>query len=102
MARVLSKMGYCSRSQAAVLICAGRVTLNGRIARDPERPVRMPPDRIAVDGVPLDEQASTSRLMNRRPGGRTTASDEKWRDRVYGRLEPALRRVGPLQRLAKA
>ncbi len=95
-------MGYCSRSQAAVLICAGRVTLNGRIARDPERPVRMPPDRIAVDGLPLDKQAAIYLLMNKPRGVVTTASDEKGRETVYDLLEPGLPWVGPVGRLDKA
>jgi len=51
LARALSKMGYCSRSKATVLIRAGRVTRNGRIVRDPECPIRLPQDRIEVDGV---------------------------------------------------
>jgi 23S rRNA pseudouridine2605 synthase len=36
LARTLSKLGYCSRSRAAELTRAGRVTLNGKIRRDPE------------------------------------------------------------------
>ncbi|MGA8528035.1 MAG: S4 domain-containing protein, partial [Candidatus Sulfotelmatobacter sp.] len=50
LARALSKLGYCSRSRAAELIRAGRVTLNGRVARDPETPVSGKRDQIAVDG----------------------------------------------------
>jgi 23S rRNA pseudouridine2605 synthase len=33
LARALSKSGYCSRSSAEKLIRAGRVRLNGRVAR---------------------------------------------------------------------
>jgi 23S rRNA pseudouridine2605 synthase len=39
LARALSKLGFCSRSQAARLIRAGRVRLNGATRRDPETPV---------------------------------------------------------------
>ena len=49
LARALSKLGYCSRSSAAELIRAGRVSLNGKIRRDPETPVSGK-DQIAVDG----------------------------------------------------
>jgi len=66
LARALSKIGYCSRSQAAVLIRAGRVTLNGRIARDPESPVRMPWDRIEADGSPLGKTPAIYLVMNNR------------------------------------
>ena len=102
LARALSKMGYCSRSQAAVLIRAGRVTLNGRIVRDPEIPVRMPQDRIEVDGSPLDKTPAIYLVMNKPRGVVTTASDEKGRETVYDLLEPGLPWVGPVGRLDKA
>ena len=95
-------MGYCSRSQAAVLIRAGRVTLNERIARDPERPVRMPQDRIEVDGSPLDKRSAIYLIMNKPRGVVTTASDEKGRETVYDLLEPGWPWVGPVGRLDKA
>src|SRR6202158_659282 len=102
LARALSKMGYCSRSQAAVLIRAGRVTLNKRIVRDPERPARMPQDRIEVDGLPLDKQPAIYLILNKPRGVVTTASDEKGRETVYDLLEPGLPWVGPVGRLDKA
>ena len=95
-------MGYCSRSQAAVLIRAGRVTLNERIIRDPERPARIPQDRIEVDGSPLDQQPTIYLIMNKPRGVVTTASDEKGRETVYDLLEPGLPWVGPVGRLDKA
>jgi 23S rRNA pseudouridine2605 synthase len=103
-------MGYCSRSQAAVLIRAGRVTLNGPIARNPETPVRMPDgrtnaridDKIEVDGSPLDRSPAIYIIMNKPRGVVTTASDEKGRETVYGQLEPGLPWVGPIGRLDKA
>src|SRR6267378_655463 len=95
-------MGYCSRSQAAVLIRAGRVTLNRQIVRDPESPARMPQDRIEVDGSPLNKQAAIYLVMNKPRGVVTTASDEKGRDTVYDLLEPGLPWVGPVGRLDKA
>jgi len=103
-------MGYCSRSQAAILIRAGRVTLNGRIARDPETPVRVPGgriddrihDQIEVDGSPLDPSAAIYLIMNKPRGIVTTASDEKGRETVYGLLASGLPWVGPVGRLDKA
>jgi 23S rRNA pseudouridine2605 synthase len=95
-------MSYCSRSQAAVLIRAGRVTLNERIVRDPERPARMPQDRIEVDGSPPDKQPAIYLIMNKPRGVVTTASDEKGRETVYDLLEPGLPWVGPVGRLDKA
>ena len=95
-------MGYCSRSQAAVLIRAGRVSRNGRIERDPESPVRMPDDRIddriRIDGSPLDKVPTIYLVMNKPRGVVTTASDEKGRATVYDLLEPGLPWVGPVGR----
>jgi 23S rRNA pseudouridine2605 synthase len=95
-------MGYCSRSQAAALIRGGRVSLNGRIARDVENPVRLPGDRIAVDGSPLDHAPPHYLVMNKPRGVVTTASDEKGRETIYDLLEPGSSWVGPVGRLDKA
>jgi 23S rRNA pseudouridine2605 synthase len=95
-------MGYCSRSQAALLIRAGRVTRNGQIVRDPEVPVHIPQDRLAVDGTPLDKAPKIYLMMNKPRGIVTTASDEKGRETVYDLLEPGSPWVGPVGRLDKA
>ncbi|HEX9110631.1 MAG TPA: pseudouridine synthase [Terriglobales bacterium] len=102
LARALSKMGYCSRSQAASLIRDGRVTLNGRIIRDPENPVRIGRDRVQVDGTPIAELPKVYLAMNKPRGVPTTAADEKGRKTVYDLLEPTLPWVGPVGRLDKA
>jgi 23S rRNA pseudouridine2605 synthase len=95
-------MGYCSRSQATILIRAGRVTLNARIVRDPETSVRIPQDRIEIDGSPLNKKQPIYLVMNKPRGIVTTASDEKGRDTVYTLLDPTLPWVGPVGRLDKA
>jgi 23S rRNA pseudouridine2605 synthase len=102
LARVLSKKGYCSRSQAAVLIRARRVTVNGRITPDPETPVKILKDRIEVDGSPLDKASLIYLVMNKPRGVVTTASDERGRDTVYDLLQPGSPWVGPVGRLDKA
>ena len=105
LARTLSKGGYCSRSQAAQLIRAGRVSLNGAVRRDPETPVRMTFDRIAVDGRPLGSAPKLHLMMNKPRGLVTTASDEKGRDTIYSILEKSpepLPWVAPVGRLDKA
>jgi 23S rRNA pseudouridine2605 synthase len=102
LARVLSKKGYCSRSQAAVLIRARRVTVNGRITPDPETPVQILRDRIEVDGSPLDKASPIYLVMNKPRGVVTTASDEQGRDTVYDLLQPGSPWVGPVGRLDKA
>jgi len=105
LARALSKLGYCSRSQAAELIRCGRVRLNGDVRRDPETPVRLERDRIVVDGHAIDPRQKVYLMMNKPRGVVTTASDEKGRETVYSVLERAggpLPWVAPVGRLDKA
>jgi 23S rRNA pseudouridine2605 synthase len=105
LARALSKLGYCSRSQAAELIRAGRVQLNGGVRRDPETPVRLEQDRIEVDGDAIDPQQKIYLMMNKPRGLVTTASDEKGRETVYsvlGKARESMPWVAPVGRLDKA
>ncbi len=102
LARALSKLGYCSRSHAAELIRAGRVSLNGVEQRDPETPVRMGSDRVAVDGKLAVVARKIYFMMNKPRGLITTASDERARETVYGSLRGDLPWVGPVGRLDKA
>jgi len=102
LARALSKLGYCSRSQATELICAGRVRVNGAIRRDPETPVYMDHDRIEVDHRIVGEEAKVYLMLNKPRGVVTTASDEKGRDTVYSCLSAGLPWVAPVGRLDKA
>jgi 23S rRNA pseudouridine2605 synthase len=94
LARALSKLGYCSRSHAAELIRAGRVSLKGKIRRDPETPVYGERDQIAIDGKVVEPQEKIYLMMNKPRGLVTTASDEKGRETVYAALRAAFRRVG--------
>jgi 23S rRNA pseudouridine2605 synthase len=105
LARALSKLGYCSRSQAAELIRSGRVRLNGSVRRDPETPVRPGRDEIVVDGHAIAPQKKIHLMMNKPRGLLTTASDEKGRETVYSVLSKAgeaLPWVAPVGRLDKA
>ncbi|MFZ0813875.1 MAG: pseudouridine synthase [Candidatus Sulfotelmatobacter sp.] len=83
LARALSKLGYCSRSGASELIRAGRVSLNGKVRRDPETPVSGKHEQIAVDGKPVVAPERVYLMLNKPCGVVTTASDEKNRSTVY-------------------
>ncbi len=102
LARVLSKLGYCSRSQAGELIRAGRVRLNGRVCRDPEYPVHLGQDRIEVDDASVAKQGKIYLMLNKPRGLVTTASDEKGRETIYSLLASSLPWLGPVGRLDKA
>ena len=103
LARVLSKRGVCSRTQAARWINEGRVSVDGRVVRDPEHPIAGECE-IRVDGAPLEIQAARIVLMLNKPRGLvTTARDEHGRDTVYACLaDPTLPWLAPVGRLDKA
>jgi 23S rRNA pseudouridine2605 synthase len=102
LARVLSKLGYCSRSQAAELIRAGRVTLNRKLRLDPETPVQLGEDRIEVDGRPIQRERKAYLILNKPRGVITTASDEKGRATVYDVIGSKRSWLAPVGRLDKA
>lgn len=103
IARVLSKLGLCSRTQAAGWVREGRIAVNGRVVRDPEHPVRQGQDRLAVDGRELDAAERLYLMLNKPRGLVTTASDERSRDTVYACFEGAgLPWLAPVGRLDQA
>jgi 23S rRNA pseudouridine2605 synthase len=102
LARALSKLGYCSRSQAFELIRAGKVRLNGVHPRNPEIPVRMGVDRIEIEGAVVQAAEKIYLLMNKPGGLVTTADDEKGRETVYSLLPKNLAWIAPVGRLDRA
>jgi len=102
IARALSKVGYCSRSQASKLVSAGQVSVNGRIIRDPEHPVQTDKNRIQVDGQNVEPVAKVYLMMNKPRGIVTSADDEQGRQTVYSLLPKAACWVAPVGRLDKA
>lgn len=106
LARILSKRGLCSRRQAADWIGGGRVSVDGRIVRDPEYPIEGVSRRIAVDGRELyaaDAPRPRYLMLNKPRGLVTTARDERGRDTVYRCFDGAcLEWIAPVGRLDKA
>ena len=102
LARALSKLGYCSRSQAADLIRSGRVQLNGVARRDPETPAHIERDKIKIDGAAVGTRTKVFLMLNKPRGVVTTASDEKGRRTVYDYLGKEFSWVAPVGRLDKA
>jgi 23S rRNA pseudouridine2605 synthase len=103
LARVLSRMGVCSRSEAARRVSAGRVRVNGNVVRDPESPTDPMADRIELDGVELRVADRVCIMLNKPRGLVVSASDEQGRDTVYALLRDAgLPWLAPVGRLDKA
>lgn len=103
LARVLSKLGVCSRSQAEQAVREGRVTVDGRCIRDPERPTDAERERLTLDGRPVDAAERVYIALNKPRAVVVSAADERGRDTVYGLLEAAgLPWLGPVGRLDRA
>jgi 23S rRNA pseudouridine2605 synthase len=96
--KVLADAGIGSRRASEELIAAGRVTVNGDVARlgrrvDPEA------DTIEVDGVPVPTRAGlVYYLLNKPTRVMSTADDPEGRPTVV-QLVPAEPRVHPVGRL---
>ena len=101
--RALSKLGLASRSEARRLILAGRVSVRGRVARDPNLRVCMERDAILVGGERAKPVAKHYLALNKPRGLVTTAQDERGRATVYECLR-ALKApwLAPVGRLDKA
>jgi len=103
LARVISKMGLGSRTQAARWVSEGRVRVNGQTVQDAELPVRLGIDRIDIDGRPTATAKSLVLMLNKPRGLVTTAQDERARETVYHCFEGGgLPWVAPVGRLDKA
>lgn len=97
--KLMAAAGLCSRRTAEEWIAAGRVIVNGRIARvgdkaDPDR------DTVLVDGSPLRGAAQHVYLMLYKPRGyMTTLSDERGRRTAAELVADCGTRVYPVGRL---
>ena len=110
VARVISKRGFCSRSVAENLVREGRVSLRGKIVRDPDTPA-YENDEITVDGNLIEAAQKFYFAMNKPRGIVTTASDEKGRMTVmdlfreqYAKMFPGkpVPHISPVGRLDAA
>ncbi|TAN08011.1 MAG: rRNA pseudouridine synthase [Rhodanobacteraceae bacterium] len=103
LARVLSKLGACSRSEAERRIAAGRVRVNGKLVRDPETPADQERDRIEMDGADVRAGERVCIAVNKPRGLVVSTADERGRDTVYALLRDAnLPWLAPVGRLDKA
>ena len=103
LARALSKLGYCSRTEAERLVLDGRVRVDGRPARNPSLRLDMGRARIAVDGEAVSAEQRVYLMVNKPRGMVTTRHDPEGRETVYACLDGLdLPFLAPVGRLDKA
>ena len=103
LARVLSKRGVCSRSEADRRIREGRVQLDGRVIRDPEYPTDAASAVILLDGSEVGATTQRYLMLNKPRGLVTTLRDEQGRATVYRCFDGTnLGWIAPVGRLDKA
>ena len=84
--RALSKLGLASRSDARALIVAGRVTVSGRIVRNPATLVVPETARITIDGTRPRRTRRRTIVLHKPRGVITTRRDPERRPTVFDLL----------------
>ena len=99
IAKVLARVGLCSRRDAERWIAQGRVAVDGAVLTSPAVTVTAQSD-IRVDGMPLPEPERTRLWRYHKPAGLvTTHRDEKGRPTVFSALPEGLPRLVSVGRL---
>ena len=100
LARALSKFGVCSRKEAARVIEAGRVRVDGQVVSWPQRRIDPRRQRVTVDGRRVGDDTERIVLMLHKPKGLITSrTDPGGRPTVYSLLGDVGEWVFPVGRL---
>jgi len=99
IAKLLARVGLCSRRDAERWIAAGRVSVDGQVLSSPAMTVTAAND-VRVDGTPLPGPERPRLWRYHKPAGLvTTHRDEKGRPTVFDALPKELPRVISVGRL---
>lgn len=88
--RALSRAGLASRTVAAQWIAAGRVRVDGRVARDPQLWVAPERQRVTLDGQPLHRPQPMYWALHKPVGYITSHGDPRGRPTIYDLVSPQL------------
>ena len=97
--RVFSKAGSGSRTDARGWVRDGRVRVNGKVERNPDRWVDLEKDRITLDGKPIRAAAREYILLYKPKGYLTTYRDPGGRPTVYDLISDVGTWLSPVGRL---
>ena len=99
--RVLSRFGIASRTASLEFIRVGRLKVNGKVERDPDRWVWPERDVVHLDGKRLRPVPRNYLLLYKPKGVITSHGDPDCRKTIYDLLGPGGRWVAPVGRLDK-
>ena len=97
--KYISETGICSRREADKLIEAGRVSLNGTIAKKGNRVSAN--DIVLLDGHPVIKDTKSVYLILNKPPGITSTTDLRDKDNIIDFINYP-ERIFPVGRLDKA
>lgn len=97
--RILSKAGIASRTTTREWILQGRVKVNGKVVRDPDRWIEAGRDVVHFDGRRVREEKKVYLALNKPAGVVTSFGDNRNRPTVYDCLNNFDRWVFPIGRL---
>ncbi len=100
--RALSKLGTASRSQTRAWILEGRLSVNGKVVKDPFRMITPGKDKIALDGEEVQKKGWKTILLYKPRSVVTTRFDEHGRNTVFDLLPKELKSLHPVGRLDMA
>ncbi|MEO1516397.1 MAG: 23S rRNA pseudouridine(2604) synthase RluF [Bacteroidota bacterium] len=97
--KFISSTGICSRREADKWIEAGRVCINGQLARKGNRVESG--DEVTLDGKPIQPKAQPVYIALHKPPGITCTTDRKDKDNIIDFVRHP-QRIFPIGRLDKA
>jgi 16S rRNA pseudouridine516 synthase len=89
---LLSRYGYCSRSEARAWLKAGRVTVDGALAKNPAD--KAEPRDVTVDGEPVEYPDGILALVHK-PAGYVCSHETNEGPTIYDLLPPRWLRRNP-------